>query len=82
MKKRGFLYRVFDLYYDGFRQMQLGRTLWAIILIKLVVIFLVLKLFLFPNFIKQHADEGKEADFVATQVLEEHDHSELYSEKD
>ena len=32
MKKTGFLYRVFDLYYDGFRSMKLGRTLWAIIL--------------------------------------------------
>ena len=38
MSKQGFFYRVFDLYYDGFRNMKLGRTLWAIILIKLVVI--------------------------------------------
>jgi hypothetical protein len=70
------------LYYDGFRHMRLGRTLWTIILIKLFVIFVILKVFFFPNFIKQHADEGGEAEFVATQVLEEHDHSELYSEKD
>ncbi len=69
MNKKSFLYRVFDLYYDGFRHMRLGKTLWAIILIKLFVIFVILKLFFFPNFIKQHADEGHEADFVATQVL-------------
>ena len=69
MDKHGFLYRVFDLYYDGFRQMTLGKTLWTIIIIKLVVIFLVLKLFFFPNFIKEHAQEGHEADFVATQTL-------------
>ena len=69
MQKEGFFYKVFDLYYDGFRNMRLGRTLWTIILIKLFVIFFILKLFFFPNFIKQHAEEGKEAEFVATQTL-------------
>ncbi len=69
MATKGFLHKVFDLYYDGFRQMTLGRTLWAIILIKLFIIFVVLKLFFFPNFIKEHADKGQEADFVAGQVL-------------
>lgn len=71
MRKRNFLYRVFDLYYDGFRQMRLGRTLWAIILIKLFIIFVILKLFFFPNFIKEHAKKGEEADFVATQILKQ-----------
>lgn len=69
MATKGFLHKVFDLYYDGFRQMTLGRTLWAIILIKLFIIFVVLKLIFFPNFIKEHADKGQEADFVATQML-------------
>lgn len=69
MATKGFLHKVFDLYYDGFRQMTLGRTLWAIILIKLFIIFVVLKFFFFPNFIKEHADKGQEADFVAGQVL-------------
>ena len=67
--KHNFIHRVFDLYYDGFRQMKLGRTLWAIILIKLFVIFVILKLFFFPNFIKEHAEQGQESEFVATQIL-------------
>lgn len=62
---------IFDFYYDGFRQMKLGRTLWAIILIKLFVIFVVLKLFFFPNFIKEHAQKGEESEFVATQILKQ-----------
>ena len=70
MKKSSFLYRVFDLYYDGFRHMTLGKTLWAIILIKLVVIFVILKLLFFPNFIKEKATEGHEADFVEQQMLD------------
>ena len=67
MNKGSFLYKVYHLYYDGFRSMRLGRTLWAIILIKLCIIFVVLKLFFFPNFLKQHA-EGDEAGYVATEL--------------
>lgn len=69
MSKKGFLYRAYDLYADGFRSMKLGRTLWAIILIKLFIIFVILKLFFFPNFIKEHAEQGQESEFVATQIL-------------
>ena len=70
MKKDCFLYKIYDLYYDGFRSMKLGRTLWAIILIKLFVIFIVLKLLFFPNFLKEHAKEGEEPDFVATEMID------------
>jgi len=69
MTKNNFLYKVYHLYYDGFRSMKLGRTLWAIILIKLFVIFVVLKLFFFPNFLKQHA-KGHEAEYVAKELIE------------
>ena len=69
MNKKGFLYRIFDLYYDGFRNMHLGKTLWAIILIKLFIIFVILKIFFFPNFLKQHAG-GDEAGFVASELTE------------
>lgn len=70
MKKDGFLYRTFDLYYDGFRSMKLGKTLWAIILIKLFIMFAILKVFFFPNYLKQHANEGQEDDFVATELID------------
>ena len=69
--KLNFIHRVIKFYYDGFRQMKLGRTLWTIILIKLFVIFVVLKLFFFPNFIKEHAQKGEEPEFVATQILKQ-----------
>ena len=69
MAKKNFLSKVFHLYYDGFRSMTLGKTLWAIILIKLFIIFVVLKLFFFPNFLKQHAD-GDEPSYVANELVE------------
>ena len=66
---QGFWHRAFHLYYDGFRSMTLGKTLWAIILIKLFIIFVVLKLFFFPNFLKTHA-AGDEAGYVATELTD------------
>ena len=61
--------RVIDLYVDGFRHMTIGRTLWAVIIVKLIIIFGVLKLFFFPNYIGTHAEKGQEADFVAVEVM-------------
>lgn len=61
------LRQIWDLYYDGFRSMTLGRTLWAVILVKLFIIFVVLKIFFFPNYLKEHA-RGNEAEFVATEL--------------
>lgn len=61
------LRQIWDLYYDGFRSMTLGRTLWAVILVKLFIIFVVLKIFFFPNYLKEHA-RGDEVEFVATEL--------------
>lgn len=69
MHKDSFWYRAFDLYYDGFRNMRLGKTLWAIIFIKLFIMFAILKYFFFPNFLKERA-AGNEAGFVATELIE------------
>jgi hypothetical protein len=49
--------------------MTLGKTLWAIILIKLFIIFVVLKIFFFPNYISERATDGKESEFVADQMI-------------
>ena len=62
--KQGLLSRIFHLYYDGFRTMTLGKTLWAVILIKLAIIFLVLKLFFFPDFINTNAKNVDKAGVV------------------
>lgn len=46
------LKNIFHFYYQGFKNMTLGKKLWAIIVIKLAIIFLVLRIFFFPNFLK------------------------------
>ena len=62
------IYKVWRFYYDGFRSMTLGKTLWLLILIKLFIIFFVLKLFFFQDFISEHAEEGEEAEFVMKNI--------------
>lgn len=55
------LQRLFRFYYDGFRSMTVGRTLWIMILIKLTIMFLILRIFFFPNFLKTNfaTDEAR-----------------------
>ena len=54
------LRKAWDLYYDGFRNMPRGRTLWLIIIIKLCIMFLVFKLWLMPNYLNSHYDSAEE----------------------
>ncbi len=49
--------------------MKEGRTLWAIILIKLFIMFAVLKVFFFPNILKKNFSTDKErSDYVIEQL--------------
>ena len=52
---------------EAFRSMTLGKTLWAIILIKLFIMFFILRLFFFPNILQQKYDTDEER---ANQVIE------------
>ena len=63
--------RVYRFYRDGFREMTIGKTLWAIILIKLFIMFAILRVFFFPNFLGEQADtdEGKSA-YVGQELVE------------
>lgn len=60
---------VWHFYRDGFREMTLGRTLWLIILVKLFIMFFILRLFFFPNYLSTHAPDGDKAGYVATQLI-------------
>ena len=64
--------RIWRLYADGFREMTIGRYLWAIILIKLVVLFLVFRLFFFPDILARDYDNDEErAEAVRTNLLKD-----------
>jgi hypothetical protein len=57
---RKFLKNIFLFYYHGFKNMTVGKKLWTIIIIKLIIIFLVLKLFFFPDFLNSNFKTDKE----------------------
>ena len=58
--KDNVLLRVIRFYVEGFRAMTLGKTLWAIILIKLFIMFFILRLFFFPNILQKNFDTDEE----------------------
>lgn len=63
--------RIWRFYVDGFRSMsKMSKRLWVIILIKLFIMFAILRVFFFPNFLAQQADtdEGR-ADYVREQLV-------------
>ncbi len=70
LRGNNLLSRIFYFYLDGFRAMTLGKTLWAIILIKLFIFFFVLKLFFFPNFLTSRYDTDDErAEYVSGELI-------------
>lgn len=67
--------QAFRLYRDGFRRMTVGRTLWKIILVKLVILFAVLKLFFFPNFLRENfSTDVQRSDYVLQQLTGSGEH--------
>jgi len=62
---------VYALYVDGFRAMTLGRTLWRLIAVKLLIMFGVLKLFFFPDILAtQFATDDERAEHVLQQLVQ------------
>ena len=69
--KQGFWSRVFHLYYDGFRNMTVGKTLWVIIGIKLFIFFVIIKLLFFPDFLGTKCDtEQEKTEYVRHQLVD------------
>lgn len=60
---------VWRFYLDGFRSMTTGRTLWLIILVKLFILFFILRLFFFPNFLNTAAGDDKDG-YVSGELIE------------
>lgn len=64
------IYKVYRFYIDGFRSMTLGRTLWALILIKLFIMFAILKLIFFPRHLSQFDTTEERNEYVLEQLTD------------
>jgi hypothetical protein len=57
------------MYVTGFKNLTWGKPLWIIILIKLFIMFAILRVFFFPNFLSSHFDTEKEkSEYVSTEL--------------
>lgn len=64
-------FNFFSMFWEGFKSMKLGRTLWIIVIIKLCIMFLVLRPFFFPNFLNTKFDNKEsKADYVRHELIE------------
>ncbi|EDP0209931.1 DUF4492 domain-containing protein [Campylobacter jejuni] len=57
--------QIFNFYKEGFKNLTLGKILWKIIFIKLFVMFVILKLFVFDvNFNSIFKSDKEKSTFV------------------
>lgn len=59
-KIKGGLYTVWRFYYEGFRDMTVGKTLWLIIFAKILIFFVIIKFLFFPDILKRDYDTDEE----------------------
>lgn len=73
-EKQNIVSRIARFYIEGFKSMtRVGRSLWMIIIIKVIVLFAVLKLFFFPDILSDnYHNDDERADAVRSALTERH----------
>jgi len=63
----------FTMYVEGFKNLTWGKTLWIIILIKLFIMFAILRVFFFPDVLNSrfHTDKEK-SEYVLKELTKNH----------
>ncbi|CAA6823758.1 MAG: DUF4492 domain-containing protein [uncultured Sulfurovum sp.] len=64
--------KIFQFYLEGFKNMKIGKRLWAIIGIKFVIFFVIMKILFFPNFLKENFSTDSERAEHVLQSLTSH----------
>ncbi len=65
------LQKVYQFYRDGFSNMKLGKRLWLLIIIKLFVMFAIIKYFFFPDLLKENFSTDEErSDYILKQLTQ------------
>ena len=68
-KKQNIIVSVWNLYADGFRNMTWGRPLWGLIILKIVILFVILRVFFFQPVLSGKTDSEK-SEFVGERLTE------------
>ena len=70
MKSGNVIQRVWKFYLSGFRDMSnWGRQVWIIILVKLFIMFVILRIFFFPDFLNSNYNSDEERSEHVMEVL-------------
>lgn len=69
MAMKNIIISIYRFYADGFRNMTWGRQLWWLILLKIVVLFAVLRCFFFEP-VLSGMSENEKIEFVGNQLTQ------------
>lgn len=70
------LKKIWSLYSDGFSKMTWGRPLWILILLKLFILFFILRIFFFKPVMAGKDDEQK-SEYIGEQLVREDINTEI-----
>lgn len=70
MKKVPAVIQIYRFYREGFKRMTWGKTLWFIILVKLFIMFVILKIFFFPRFLGRFDTPNEKQEYVSDELIE------------
>lgn len=62
------IFSIWNFYIDGFKNMTWGKPLWILILLKVIILFLVLRLFFFQPVLSDKTEEQK-IEHVAVELV-------------
>ncbi len=58
---------IWNFYYEGFKNMTWGKSLWLLIFLKVIILFLILRLFFFKPVMAGKTNEQR-SEYVGTQL--------------
>lgn len=70
MRRNSLPIRIFQFYFEGFRSMTWGKKLWILILIKLFIMFVVLKIFFFPRYLNRFDTKEEKEQHVSEELVD------------
>jgi nitrogen fixation-related uncharacterized protein len=50
--------------------MTIGKTLWLIILVKLFIMFVILKIFFFPNYLGKFDEPAEKQEYILNEFIQ------------
>jgi len=69
-----YLKKIYHFYYEGFKSMKLGKSLWLLIAIKLFILFAIIKWLFFPNYLKTQFETDTQRSHYVLEQLTKKEH--------